>query len=499
MPELETVDLEGVEILAAGGPVHAIGAPPEGDYWTPEQLRAMVAAAHELGDEVRAPARIGHRRIGESQEAALRASPAVGWLTNYRLSEGGQKLLADVKRVPRRFGEVIRAGGYRTRSAELSKITSQRTGKTYDWVVTGLAWLGDRLPAVQTLDDVVALYEGEAERRLVCSYEDAASSGEALEAILRALAIQTTSKPWDGSASRFSDDEWRRSCLLDRGGSFQTAKTRYGLPVREPDGTVNLNALSAAASVLGGGRGGVQASPEAKAEAKRRLGSIMEQVGMGERRAEDDPGSRKPPADTRAMSFSDEQRKAFAEATGLEAEKVTDEMLAKAGVAEETPEPAVSDEQARELSKALGVEPKGDEIDVQKLLEAAKAKGETGDGDGEGAEAVKALERRLEAAEKQARDTAEELRLERRQAFVEDALKAGKIVPGARAKLERAYDRDPQGTVELVAEIAPNEELVREFGSAEPTPAEKTEQDELEKAFEADLASRLGVKAEELI
>jgi hypothetical protein len=65
----------------------------------------------------------------------------------------------DAKAVPKKFAQLVDAGAYRTRSAELSRITSQVTQKVYDWVVTGLAWLGAKLPAVQTLDDVVALYE----------------------------------------------------------------------------------------------------------------------------------------------------------------------------------------------------------------------------------------------------------------------------------------------------------------------------------------------------
>jgi hypothetical protein len=87
-------------------------------------------------------------------------------------------LLADVKAVPRRFAELIKAGAYTGRSVELSRLTSQRTGKRYDLVVSGLAWLGDKLPAVQTLDDVVALYEGQTE--LVRAYQlDAVDAIEA--------------------------------------------------------------------------------------------------------------------------------------------------------------------------------------------------------------------------------------------------------------------------------------------------------------------------------
>src|SRR4051794_10393753 len=61
---------------------------------------------------------------------------------------------------------------------------------------------------------------------------------------------QVTNKPWDGSPSRFTDAEWQRSCVLDRGGDAPP-KQRCSLPIREPDGTLNRNAVQAAA----GGRG----------------------------------------------------------------------------------------------------------------------------------------------------------------------------------------------------------------------------------------------------
>src|SRR4051812_49197098 len=55
-----TFDLVGVEILAAGGPIHGVGSPPEGDFWSMEELRAMAEADAELGDELLPPNKIGH-------------------------------------------------------------------------------------------------------------------------------------------------------------------------------------------------------------------------------------------------------------------------------------------------------------------------------------------------------------------------------------------------------------------------------------------------------
>jgi hypothetical protein len=100
----------------------------------------------------------------------------------------------------------------------------------------------------------------------------------------RTLAVKdnkaVSDKPWsDFTKSDYSDEQWQRACILDRGGDG-TAKQRYALPVREPAGALNRNGCHAAASVLGGGRGGVDASPEAKRSAARTLvGLYRNQLG----------------------------------------------------------------------------------------------------------------------------------------------------------------------------------------------------------------------------
>jgi HK97 family phage prohead protease len=88
-------------------------------------------------------------------------------------------------------------------------------------------------------------------------------------------AASVSDKPWSNfSAADYSPQQWRRACLIDTGQGDPDNKGRYKLPVREPDGTLNRNGCHAAASVLGGGRGGVQASPDAKKAAARKLASL---------------------------------------------------------------------------------------------------------------------------------------------------------------------------------------------------------------------------------
>jgi hypothetical protein len=161
MAELETEDLEGVEILASGGPYMGSGSVSGGDYYANADLEKIANANNELADEVRPVNKVGH----SSKQRLLRNSgfvdddeqPAAGWLHNFRLAEG--KLVADVKAVPKKLAGLIRSGAFRTRSVELRAMTSQKTQKRYDAVVTGLAWLGAKAPAVRTLDDIHALYE----------------------------------------------------------------------------------------------------------------------------------------------------------------------------------------------------------------------------------------------------------------------------------------------------------------------------------------------------
>lgn len=83
--------------------------------------------------------------------------------------------------------------------------------------------------------------------------------------------IATTSAAWDGSPSRFTDEEYRRSALFCR-GTDSPPKVDCSLPVLEPSGALNTNALGAASAALAGARGGLSNVTRAqRAAAARRL------------------------------------------------------------------------------------------------------------------------------------------------------------------------------------------------------------------------------------
>lgn len=164
MPGLETVKLEGVAVMAAGGPYRAKGSPPGGDFYDDATLQRIADASNRYTErgELRSINKIGH----DPQQRLLAASgitdgekPSAGWLRNFRVDGG--KLKADIENVPKKLADLIKVGAYRTRSAELRSLESQTGSGEREPVVTGLAWLGATSPAIRTLDDIHAYYEAD--------------------------------------------------------------------------------------------------------------------------------------------------------------------------------------------------------------------------------------------------------------------------------------------------------------------------------------------------
>lgn len=186
--------------------------------------------------------------------------------------------------------ELINAGVLRGMSAEFSAKRSRTVGGvverldarvgnvalcrefTADYAGPKAAYQGAEVLAVRTDD-------GSEETDIVVPSAEpmAADMLERLKAIgvepvlLRAVVR----KPWDGSAGRFTDDEYARSCLIDRGGDTPV-KERCSLPVLEPNGDLNVNALGAAAARLNQ----VDAGRDLKAAAARKLIRYYRQAQM---------------------------------------------------------------------------------------------------------------------------------------------------------------------------------------------------------------------------
>ena len=83
-----------------------------------------------------------------------------------------------------------------------------------------------------------------------------------------------SNKPWGSvSESDYRDAvAFCKASLIDLNPpGEEKVKAKCKLPVYEPGGALNRNAVHAAAAVLAGGRGGVDAPPEEKRKAARKL------------------------------------------------------------------------------------------------------------------------------------------------------------------------------------------------------------------------------------
>ena len=90
-----------------------------------------------------------------------------------------------------------------------------------------------------------------------------------------------TDAAWESPESRLDAADYCAVCLIDLNEGREKVKGNCKLPVRStPGGPYNRNALRAAAAALAGARGGLDAPPEAKRSAARRLVRLMREAGI---------------------------------------------------------------------------------------------------------------------------------------------------------------------------------------------------------------------------
>jgi phage head maturation protease len=107
---------------------------------------------------------------------------------------------------------------------------------------------------------------------------------------------------WDGSASRFTDEQYARSCVLDRGPSVESVKARYSLPVKEPSGELNCDGVSSALGYIGQVK---NATPEQIAAARRKLEALSAQCKSQSSSSSSESRSRPTPGEVETRALPD--------------------------------------------------------------------------------------------------------------------------------------------------------------------------------------------------
>ena len=152
----QTYELKDVEVFGIGV--------WKGNKITGEDLDNIVSGTNEIIDKLKPKVKLGH----DNKQALLQRTgyPAGGWIT--KLKSAGDKILVDIKEVPKVLYQLIKNGAYKRISSEiLDNYTEPSTKKIYKKVLSAIAFLGADLPAVTNLKDIAALYDFDENAKLI--------------------------------------------------------------------------------------------------------------------------------------------------------------------------------------------------------------------------------------------------------------------------------------------------------------------------------------------
>ncbi|HNY10703.1 MAG TPA: hypothetical protein PKK26_03835 [Candidatus Wallbacteria bacterium] len=146
--DVETYTLVDEEILR-------VGRFKEFDF-TPAILDEIYKNFYKLKNEVKPTVKLGH---GEQEILERSGYPAVGYISELKLSPENDVIYATITDVPKEVKDLIDTKAYAQKSAEVVlDYEDVNKNKKYSAVLLGLALLGEELPEIKTLADIKQLY-----------------------------------------------------------------------------------------------------------------------------------------------------------------------------------------------------------------------------------------------------------------------------------------------------------------------------------------------------
>lgn len=149
MPTLVTIP--NVELVTVGEWDASTGTVE----FTEEHLKAAIAALTDPA--IKQPrARVGHTdtSVGmEESQGGFADQPVFGRFTNLRLNSTGTTIFADLAGVPAWLADIL-PSAYPSRSIEAWFDYSTKTGHKHAMVIASVSLLGEKFPAVETLEDL---------------------------------------------------------------------------------------------------------------------------------------------------------------------------------------------------------------------------------------------------------------------------------------------------------------------------------------------------------
>jgi len=183
-----------------------------GYTFTDNDLEAVVKNYNLTKNELKPPVKLGHNK--EQDLLVKDGFPSAGWVENVRKS--GNKLIADFIDVPDKIYKIIKNKGYRRVSSEFVTKFKDSSNNVYNNILCAVSLLGEDIPAVSNLDDIISLYH----------LEDAEIKSFTMEVEFMDLEEMKTSIISELKADRASFDEDKRLFALEK-EKFEAEKESY--------------------------------------------------------------------------------------------------------------------------------------------------------------------------------------------------------------------------------------------------------------------------------
>jgi hypothetical protein len=430
---VELVTIPNVPIISTGIE-YPLGTGPA--TFTEDDLRDAVRAAEEDPN-------VQHPRLklayGGPHEDAVINEPAFGKVTNLRLGDNDQTIYGDYTGVPKWLAEVLPVA-YPSRSVEANRNCETVGGNKYALVINNVSLLGVHLPGVTSLPDLAAYYGAEVPAGTVIDSPIQASVG--VEDVRRMYYDELE------SAGPEYSWWWIRAMELEASGGFLVVDDDEGSLYKVPFVIEGEEVTYADPEVVKIEYVAASATVEEKRQAAQMMVAGLNVSGKATvyaSRAESRPSNA-----TKEGGATLELKEA-AKRLGLPEDATEEQIYAKMEELNGEAQPGGDDGgegDGEGEGEGGGVSTEGEE---QPKPDPAEDKKEGVQTDDEGFVRLdKDTYEQLAASGAAAQKLVDRTDREHRVHVVNEAVKAGKIVPASRDKFLAAMEADPEGIEKLL-------------------------------------------------
>ncbi len=139
-----------------------------GDEYDDSDLDSIIDSFGKEISGFKVPIKLGHNN---KQKLLIEDGlPAAGWIEN--LKKVGEDILCDFVDIPKKIYTLIKNKAYQAKSSEIYRDFKALNGKKYKTVLKAVSILGEDIPEVSNLNDIMSLYDSEQRQYTVITLEN---------------------------------------------------------------------------------------------------------------------------------------------------------------------------------------------------------------------------------------------------------------------------------------------------------------------------------------